>query len=198
MSFSLLAEEALYSRRVFAVARCGWCSGITRMRLLRVSPPDAAAEGGWGRCCCCYCCWDWDCRAGEDGAVGVGAVEKRERERARSGDPFSALHHPDMAKRGTPTHPCEGPGDAAIRWRWRAFPKTRRSLIAMTDNQVEMPLRSVRMCPAYGIYALPDTLRGTVNCIFLNNAEFLCSFKRELWIFMITIMALQNGCSKWL
>lgn len=36
--------------------------------------------------------------------------ERREREsaRARSGDPFSALHHPDMAKRGTPTHPCEG------------------------------------------------------------------------------------------
>lgn len=56
--FSLLAEEALYSRRVVAVARCGWCSGITRMRLLRVSPPALGKmllprEGGGGCCCCC-------------------------------------------------------------------------------------------------------------------------------------------------
>ncbi len=46
----------------------------------------------------------------------------------------------------------------------------------MTDNQVEMPLRSVRMCLACGIFALPDSLRGTVNCIFLNNAEFSSYF----------------------
>lgn len=79
--FSLLAEEALYSRRVFAVARCGWCSGITRMRLLRVSPPALGKmlmprEGGG-----CCCCWDSDCREGEDGADGTRAVERKRRER---------------------------------------------------------------------------------------------------------------------
>lgn len=54
-------------------------------------------------CCCCWI-WGWGCwlfGVGEDWGNGRGGGG--ERVGLYSGDP-GALHHPDKAKRGTPTH----------------------------------------------------------------------------------------------
>lgn len=85
---------------VGAVASLGCVSSVSHRRR-------------WGRCCCLE-------RVEEDASaetvvrgrmelMGWGREREREEREIYSGDPFNALHHPDMAKRGTPTHRREGP-----------------------------------------------------------------------------------------
>lgn len=62
-----------------------------------------AAEAATALCCAAAVVW-----GRTEGNVWGGGREK-ERERFLSlGDPYCALRHPDMAKRGTPTHPFRG------------------------------------------------------------------------------------------
>lgn len=145
---------------VGAVASLGCVYSVSHRRIMLLLLPR---EGGGGRCCCC--CWDWDCREGEDEADGVGAVERKERECARAREILSArCTTPTWRSGELPRTHVKGLRDAAIRWRWRAFPRRRCSLNAMTGNQVEMPLRSVRMCPACGIVPLPSLKRSGEFC----------------------------------
>lgn len=94
------------------------------------------------------CCWDSDCREGEDGADGVGAVERKRRERERSTrEILSARCTTPTWRRGElPRTRAKGlRDDAAIRWRWRAFPRTPCLIDSWYATQVCLLLHSANI-----------------------------------------------------